>query len=63
MARLIVPTKDEQSHRPPPPITAFFDAVLVMDKDEALRRNRLALLRRVADLAAGIVDLSKLQGF
>jgi len=46
-----------------PPITTFFDQVLVMDKDAALRRNRLALLRRIADLAAGIVDLSKLQGF
>ncbi len=46
-----------------PPITAFFDKVLVMDKDEALRRNRLALLRHITDLTAGIVDLSKLQGF
>ena len=46
-----------------PPITTFFDQVLVMDKDTALKRNRLALLRHIADLAAGIVDLSKLQGF
>ncbi len=44
-------------------ITEFFDKVLVMDKDEVIRRNRLALVRQVADLPAGIVDLSKLEGF
>ncbi len=45
------------------PITIFFDEVLVMAEDEALRTNRLALLQRVADLTKGIVDLSRLQGF
>jgi glycyl-tRNA synthetase len=45
------------------PITAFFDAVLVMAEDAAVRRNRLALLQRITALSAGIVDLSKLQGF
>jgi glycyl-tRNA synthetase len=45
------------------PITRFFDEVLVMAEDEALRINRLTLLQRIADLATGIVDLSKLQGF
>ncbi len=45
------------------PITVFFDQVLVMDPDETLRANRLALLQQVAGLATGIVDLSKLQGF
>ena len=45
------------------PITVFFDNVLVMAEDEALRANRLALLQRIAGLTTGIVDLSKLQGF
>lgn len=46
-----------------PAITEFFDHVLVMDKDEAIRQNRLALIGQVANLAAGIADLSKLEGF
>ncbi len=46
-----------------PFIQAFFNEVLVMDKDTALREARLALLQRIAGLAEGIVDLSKLEGF
>ncbi len=46
-----------------PFIQAFFNEVLVMDKDAALRKARLALLQRIAGLADGIVDLSKLEGF
>jgi glycyl-tRNA synthetase len=46
-----------------PVIQAFFDEVLVMADDAALRQARLALLQRVAGLASGIVDLSKLEGF
>ncbi|HQE93076.1 MAG TPA: glycine--tRNA ligase subunit beta [Anaerolineae bacterium] len=46
-----------------PCIQTFFDAVLVMDKDNTLREARLALLQRIAGLAEGIVDLSKLEGF
>ncbi len=45
------------------PITTFFDTVLVMAEDEAVRRSRLALVRRVVDLAGGVADLSKLEGF
>jgi glycyl-tRNA synthetase len=45
------------------PITQFFDQVLVMAEEEALRVNRLALLRCIAELTMGRVDLSKLQGF
>jgi len=37
--------------------------VLVMADDPALRENRLALLQRIAALAEGIVDLSRLEGF
>jgi glycyl-tRNA synthetase beta subunit len=46
-----------------PDITRLFDAVLIMDEDAAVRENRLALLQRVAGLAAGVADLSKLEGF
>lgn len=46
-----------------PAINAFFDDVLVMAEDEKLRRNRLGLLQRVAALADGVADLSKLEGF
>jgi glycyl-tRNA synthetase len=46
-----------------PAISAFFDAVLVMDTDTAVRENRLALLQHIAQLTAGIADLSQLEGF
>ena len=45
-----------------PSITRLFDAVLIMDEDAAVRENRLALLQRVAGLAAGVADLSPLEG-
>ena len=45
------------------PITAFFDDVLVMAEDEALRENRLALLQHIAALTEGIVDLTGVEGF
>jgi glycyl-tRNA synthetase len=46
-----------------PAIERFFDEVLVMAEDDAVRTARLALLQRVARLTEGIVDLSKLEGF
>ena len=45
------------------PITSFFDNVLVMAEDKALRENRLALLQRIAALTKGIVDLTRVEGF
>ncbi|WP_159887332.1 glycine--tRNA ligase subunit beta [Paenibacillus puerhi] len=42
------------------PITAFFDAVMVMAEDEAVRRNRLALLANVAGDIQAFADFSKL---
>jgi len=45
------------------PIDAFFDKVFVMCEDEKVRNNRLALLRDVAGLTKGFVDLSQLPGF
>jgi glycyl-tRNA synthetase len=46
-----------------PSINAFFDKVLVMAEDQAVRENRLALVGEVAGLARGLADLSKLEGF
>ena len=46
-----------------PAIDKFFEDVLVMVDDETVRNNRLALLQRIAPLSAGIVDLSRLEGF
>jgi glycyl-tRNA synthetase beta subunit len=46
-----------------PTITTFFDNVMVMDEDQAVRENRLALLQYVAALAKGRADFSKLSGF
>ena len=44
------------------PVDAFFDGVMVMDPDPALRENRLALLGQLRALFAGIADLSRLPG-
>ncbi|HLF91100.1 MAG TPA: DALR anticodon-binding domain-containing protein, partial [Anaerolineales bacterium] len=44
-------------------VNRFFDAVLVMTEDESLRNNRLGLLQRIAALANGVADMSKLEGF
>ena len=43
-----------------PLINNFFDKVLVMDKDENIKRNRLALLQELAQLLKSVADLSKL---
>ncbi|WP_028595858.1 glycine--tRNA ligase subunit beta [Paenibacillus assamensis] len=42
------------------PITAFFDDVMVMAKDEAVKNNRLALLKRIANDLHRYADFSKL---
>lgn len=46
-----------------PKITAFFDHVLVMVDDGAIKANRLNLLKKIADLALPFCDLSKMEGF
>ena len=46
-----------------PFISRFFDDVLVMVEDPALRRNRLALLQAISALSEGIVDLTLMEGF
>lgn len=44
------------------PIATFFEAVMVMADDEAIRRNRLALLGLIADDVRGFADFAKLAG-
>lgn len=46
-----------------PAISRFFEDVLVMTEDLALRQNRLGLLQRIAALAEGVADFSRLEGF
>ncbi len=46
-----------------PAINRFFDDVLVMHENLALRENRLGLLQAIWGLSRGIVDLSRLEGF
>jgi glycyl-tRNA synthetase beta chain len=43
-----------------PFVDHFFDAVMVMDKDPAVKANRLRLLRNVAALVRDIADFTKL---
>ena len=42
------------------PVDRFFDDVMVMAEDEALRQNRLALLSGLRELFLGIADISRL---
>jgi glycyl-tRNA synthetase len=46
-----------------PVIDRFFDIVLVMAEEPLIRQNRLGILQRIAALADGVADLSKLEGF
>jgi len=43
-------------------VDAFFDGVMVMADDIAVRNNRLALLAKLRDLFARVADLSRLPG-
>ena len=46
-----------------PSITIFFEKILVMAEDKAVKENRLGLLQRISALSYGVIDLSKLEGF
>ena len=46
-----------------PSIDRFFDDVLVMAEEPALRQARLGVLQRIAGLAEGVADMSRLEGF
>lgn len=43
------------------PVDAFFDQVMVMVDDEAVKKNRLALLARLQNVLQGVADISLLQ--
>lgn len=43
------------------PIDVFFDSVMVMTEDEALRMNRLRLLSRITNLFLAIANFSRLE--
>lgn len=43
------------------PVDSFFDEVMVMADDPAIRANRLALLTQMSDLFLGVADISRLQ--
>lgn len=42
------------------PIDSFFDAVMVMDKDEAVKNNRLSLLKKIDAVICQVADFSKI---
>lgn len=42
------------------PIDVFFDGVMVMDKDEKIKNNRLGLLKLVDNLICQVADFSKI---
>ena len=43
-----------------PAVDTFFDDVMVMDKDERIKTNRLALLTGIARLLDGIAEFGKI---
>ena len=43
-----------------PELETFFDEVMVMVEDEAVRRNRMALLRKVGSAVGGIADVTRI---
>lgn len=42
-------------------IDDFFDHIMVMDEDESIRNNRIALLAKVSELFSSVADISQLQ--
>lgn len=45
------------------PLEAYFESVFVMSEDIHVRQSRLALMRDIASLSEGIVNLTELPGF
>ena len=43
------------------PVDSFFDNVLVLDKDQDVRRNRLALLRQISEVFDNFAEFTHLQ--
>jgi glycyl-tRNA synthetase beta chain len=70
MAQVVTPLFDARDYEPAlaqlaglrATVDQFFDDVMVMVDDSAVRDNRLALLARLRDLFLRVADLSRLQG-
>ena len=45
-----------------PVVDRFFDKVLVMAEDRAVRQNRLRLLKKLDELFSGIAHFAKIEG-
>jgi glycyl-tRNA synthetase beta chain len=45
-----------------PPVDAFFETVVVNEKNESFRENRLNLLNRIREVTAEVADFSKIEG-
>jgi len=41
-------------------VNRFFDKVLIMDKNEDIKQNRLSLIKTIQSIGHQIADLSKL---
>ena len=69
MERKVTPLLDAGDYEPAlkqlaglrEPVDQFFDDVMVMTEDEALKNNRLALLNQMRNLFLRTADLSRLQ--
>ncbi|MFP4320969.1 MAG: glycine--tRNA ligase subunit beta [Anaerolineales bacterium] len=46
-----------------PQVTHFFDEVMVMAEDDAVRHNRLGLLQAITSLTRGRAEMSQLRGY
>ena len=44
------------------PVDAFFEHVIVNDKDQPFRTNRLRLLNRIREAVSEVADFSKIEG-
>ena len=68
--RLVVPLREQREYTEVlcklailrPAVDRFFDEVMVMAEDPALRANRLALLGRLSGMFLTVADLSRLPG-
>ena len=45
------------------PLESFFNSVFVMDEDDTIRKNRLAMMRDIATLPRGLLDFKSLPNF
>ena len=53
-------TRSNRSPRMAPELETFFEDVMVMVDDEAVRRNRMSLLRKVGGAVMKIADVTKI---